>query len=373
MRYSVGIIGLGAMGSATAWSLAQQGVSVIGFEQFGLGHQHGSSHGKTRIIRSVYFEGEVYAPLVDAAYRAWTRIEETWGQAFYRKTGGLDISLADDGGVFHDALSAAQAAGRSFDVLEGSQIEDRFPALDLGGRGRAVYAADSGLLDSDDATNWMRDMAARRGAVFHANCPVQSWTRTARGFEIQTSTGSYQVRKLIIAAGAWVGQLLPELAPVLVPERQVVAWYHTEQPGLASLPIFQLETRDRERYYAFPPHRGYGLKLGLYNHRRQRGPEFIEPSGIDDDDRRLLEHGLDLCLPGVDRKPDNIIECRFTNAPDERFVIGKWPEDEDLIILSPCSGHGYKFAPVIGDIAADLALEVEPCVEIGEFAVKRVV
>jgi sarcosine oxidase len=373
MRYNVGIIGLGAMGSAAAWALARRGVSVIGFEQFGLGHQHGSSHGKTRIIRSVYFEGEVYAPLVDAAYRAWAEIEATYGQAFFRKTGGLDISLTDGGGVFTEAMSAALATGRAFEVLEGSAIEERFPALDLRGRGRAVYAADSGLLDSDDATNWMRDMAARRGAVLNENCPVKSWTRTARGFDVETATGTHQVRKLIIAAGAWIGHLLPELAPILIPERQVLGWYHAEQPGLASLPIFQLETRDRERYYALPPHRGFGLKLGLFNHRRQRGPEFIEPMGIDEDDRRLLEHGLDLCLPTVDRKPDKLVECRFTNAPDDRFVIGKYPADEDITLLSPCSGHGYKFAPVIGEIAADLALEEEASVEIGEFAVARVI
>lgn len=371
MRYDVGIIGLGAMGSAAAWSLAQRGVSIIGWDQFGTGHAYGSSHGKTRIIRSVYFEGELYNPLVQAAYAAWKHIQDEYGRMFFRKTGGLDISLTT-GGVFEDALAAATAGGISFEVLEGLDIEARFPRLDLGGRGRAVYAPDSGLLDSDDATNWMRDMATRRGAYLRGDCGVIGWTRTSQGFDVETALGTVPVRKLIVAAGAWMGQLFPELAPILIPERQVVGWYRAEGMGFGSLPIFQLETQERERYYAFPPHKGYGLKLGLYNHRRERGTEYIEPRGIDPEDRQLLEAGLDLCLPDVEREPIDLVECRFTNAPDERFLMGKWPLDEDMIVLSPCSGHGYKFAPVVGDIAAALALEDQPPVDIGEFSWKRV-
>jgi len=158
MKVDIGIIGLGAMGSVAAWSLSLRGATVLGVDQHPLGHALGSSHGKTRIIRSVYSEGNIYDALVDEAYAGWDRLEREFGQAFLRKTGGLDISVRADG-VFQEALAAAEASGKPFEVLEGQAIEQRFPALDLNGRGRAVYNADAGLLDSDAASAWMRSDA----------------------------------------------------------------------------------------------------------------------------------------------------------------------------------------------------------------------
>lgn len=370
IRFDVGIIGLGAMGTAAAYSLARQGVSVAGFEQFAAGHTLGSSHGETRIIRSVYFEGVLYDPLVRAAYAAWAQLEAAAGQTFFHRTGGLDISLKQDG-VFEEALAAAMAAGQPFEVLEGLALEQRFPALDLGGAGRAVYAADSGLLDSDTATGWMRDTACQAGARLHFNCAVTGWARTTRGFRLETADGAVEVRKLIIAAGSWAGDILPQLAPILIPERQVVAWYDAPGPDHANLPIFQLETREAERFYGFPPHAGQGLKLGLYHHRRERGASHIAPRGVDEADLALLRAGLDLALPGVSRTPLRAVECRFTLAPEERFLIGHMPGDKDLVVLSPCSGHGYKFMPVIGEIAASLALEQTPDIDISAFSLER--
>lgn len=372
MRYDVGIIGLGAMGSAAAWALSLRGARIVGLDQYAPGHALGSSHGKTRIIRSVYSEGNVYDALVREAYAGWSRIAREHGRQFFRRTGGMDISLQPDG-IFNDALAAAMASGKAFEVLEGLALEARFPAIDLGGRGRAVYNADAGLLDSDDASAWMREQARARGAVLKGETAVTGWQRTRAGFRLETAQSAYECRKLVLAAGAWTGRILPALAPVCVPERQVIGWYETEGPGFDTLPLFQLETDLRERFYIFPPHKGQGLKAGLYNHRRERGFEHIAPRGVDDTDLDLLARGLALCLPGASRIPVETAECRFTNAPGDRFIMGPMPGDRDLILLSPCSGHGYKFAPAIGEIAADLALETEPNVDLTEFSVERVV
>ena len=371
MKVDIGIIGLGAMGSAAAWSLALRGASVLGVDQHHLGHSLGSSHGKTRIIRSVYSEGNIYDELVGAAYAGWARIEREFGQAFYRKTGGLDISVREDG-IFQEALAAAEASGKGFEVLEDLAIEQRFPALDLKGRGRAVYNADAGLLDSDDATIWMREQAVRLGADLRGETPVSDWQRVAGGFSLIAGGEEITCRKLIVAAGAWCGELVPALKPVLVPERQVIAWYRADGPAFGRLPIFQLETDTAERFYVFPPHRGQGLKAGLYNHRRERGVDHIAPRGVDAEDLALLAAGLSDCLPGVDQTPLETAECRFTLAPGDRFIMGCMPDDEDLIVLSPCSGHGYKFVPAIGEIAADLALERAPAVDLAPFSVERV-
>lgn len=371
MIHDLGIIGLGAMGSAAAYALSQRGASVIGFEQFAFGHDRGSSHGKTRIIRRIYSEGRLYNELIDAAYAGWAKISREAGRDFFHRTGGMDISLCQ-AGIYEDALAAALSSGHAFEVLEGLDLETRFPMFDLGGRGRAVYSPDAGLLDSDAASAWMRERAAAQGAMLLDEMPIRSWARTAGGFRLETDRASYNCRKLILAAGAWIGELIPALKPVLIPERQVVAWYETDA-SLEGLPIFQLESEPRERFYAFPPHDGHGLKLGLYNHRRERGMAHVPPRGVDETDLALLERGLTACLPGIKPDPVEAVECRFTNAPGDRFVIGTMPQDNDLIILSPCSGHGYKFTPAIGEIAADLALEEEPGVDMSAFSVGRVI
>lgn len=371
-RYDACVIGLGAMGSATAWHLARSGASVIGLEQFAFGHDRGSSHGRSRIIRTVYSEGNVYDALVSAAYRAWADIAGISGREFFRRTGGLDIALTSEG-IFEDALAAALASGQDFEVIEGMELETRFPAIDVGGRGRAVYAPGSGLLDSDDACAWLRRDAIAQGADLRENIPVRGWSRTADGFSVETGQGVFECRKLVIAAGAWCAELLPALQPVLVPERQVIAWYPAGGPEFDTLPIFQLETEERERYYFFPPHRGQGLKVGLYNHRRERGFEHVASRGVDAEDLALLDRGVSMCLPSAGPVATETAECRFTNAPGDRFIIGPWPQDRDIILLSPCSGHGFKFAPVIGEIAANLVLEHDTPIDIGAFAVERVV
>jgi len=202
--------------------------------------------------------------------------------------------------------------------------------------------------------------------------PVAGWQRVSEGFILKAGDEEIACRKLIIAAGAWCGALVPALQPVLVPERQVIAWYRADGPSYDRLPIFQLETHTAERFYVFPPHRGQGLKAGLYNHRRERGAAHIAPRGVDEDDLALLAAGLSDCLPGVDQTPLETAECRFTLAPGDRFIMGCMPDDKDLVLLSPCSGHGYKFVPAIGEIAADLALEKDSAVDLAPFSVERV-
>jgi sarcosine oxidase len=371
MKYDVCVIGLGAMGTAATLELASRGISVVALDQFALGHDLGSSHGETRIIRSVYMEGNVYDPLLKAAYEGWHRFEKETGRKFLHLTGGLDISLVPDG-AFEAALEAATAGGHDHEVLDGPELEQRFPIFDLKGKARAVYAPGSGLLNSDDATTAMRAAAQRHGADLRDNCPVTAWNRTGSDFEVQTVEGMIYAKKLIIAAGAWTENLLPGLKQVLIPERQVVGWYDVPDACNQNIPIFQIETVARERFYGFPPHNNEGLKLGLYHHRYQRGPKFIAPRGIDDEDECRLSEPARQYLSGVDPKPQRLMECRFTLAPDDRFIIGLWPDDPDITLLSPCSGHGYKFVPAIGEIAADLAMESEPRVDISPFAVERV-
>ena len=365
MEYDIAVIGLGAMGSAAAWKAAASGASVIALDQFGAGHTNGSSHGETRIIRSVYLEGALYGDLLDRAYALWAQMEAASGETFFRRTGGVDISMRP-GGVADGALQAAIECGVEHDVLEGRAIEARWPAFSTDGRAKAVFAPGSGVLMSDRANAWMQAEAAHLGADLEFDRPLRAFSRRRNGFTLETSRGPIGAKKLIIAAGAWTGRLLPRLAPLQIPERQVIAWFAAPADH-AGLPIFHVEPESGERFYGMPPDAGGAIKFGLYHHRRERGLDHLAPRGVDEADIDALRAGL-AYLPKVSVQPVRSMECRFTLAPEGRFLIGPMPEDRDMIVLAPCSGHGYKFAPAIGEAAAALALERDIAIDLARFA-----
>ena len=368
MNCDVCIIGLGAMGSATTWRLAQAGLDVVGLEQFELGHALGSSHGDTRAIRSVYFEGGLYEGLVEAAYADWEEIAETRGERFLTRTGGLDISRIE-GGIFEAARDAAEAAGAEHEALEGAALTARYPHFDFHGRAaRAVFAPDTGLLRCADSVAWFQAEARRLGARLIEKCTVSAWRKEDGRYVVETSGEPVRAERLVIAAGGWIGRLLPALAPSLVPERQVLAWF--DAPGLEGSPLYHLES-EAGRHYVFPPFGGRGVKAGLYHHRGERGPAAAF-RGADETDVALIAEGLKRSLPDPPGPATDVMECIFTIAPDNRFLIGPWPEDEGVILLSPCSGHGFKFTPAIGRAAAELAMGRRTTVEVGQFGAEAV-
>lgn len=367
--YDAAVVGLGAMGSAALYSLAKRDLSVVGIEQYELGHELGSSHGHTRIIRSVYNEGGIYLPLVKYAYREWERIEAESGCTFFHRTGGLDISETN-GGILESALKVAKASGFEHELLDGQEIEQRFPAFEFRKSVNAVYAPDSGVLESDNASSWMRDQAVKKGAVTKSNTVVTGWRLIGGGYELTTTTGVIKTRKIIISAGAWVTKLVPSLRAYLLPERQVVGWL---EPDIShtQLPVFVYETSSKGRYYCQPPIGEKGLKIGLLNHRGQRGEAYIQNIGVESEDEGLLNDGVQRCLKVAPRKFTNLSECRFTMSPDGHFFIDALAGNPDLILLSPCSGHGYKFSPAIGELAALMVSEQALPVDVGPFALNR--
>jgi sarcosine oxidase len=368
MECDVCIIGLGAMGSATAWRLAEAGVSVVALEQFELGHARGSSHGDTRAIRSVYFEGGLYEGLVEAAYADWDAIAEAHGRRFLTRTGGLDISLVR-GGIFEAARDAAEAAGAEHEVLEGAALTERYPYFDFHGReARAVYAPDTGLLLCAESVAWFQAEASRLGARLVENCAVGGWRKEGGRYVVETDGEPVRADRLVVAAGGWIGRLFPNLVKQVVPERQVLAWF--DAPGLEGSPLYHLES-EAGRHYIFPPFGGRGAKAGLYHHREERG-EASAFRGVDETDVALIAEGLTRSLPDPPGPATGTMECIFTIAPDNRFIIGPWPEDEGVILLSPCSGHGFKFTPAIGRAAAELAMGRATTVEVGQFGVREV-
>ena len=369
--HDVIVIGLGAMGSAAAWQLARRGADVVGLEQFAEGHGKGSSHGRARVIRRIYSEGPVYMPLLTRAYALWDAMAAESGETFLVRTGGLDIA-PEGAPSLTNAIACAEAEEIAHDVLDADSLRARWPEIRVPGRYAAVHAPDSGQLRSDAANRWMRDAARAGGAELRFETPVVGWRRIGDRIAVETPTGTETTKRLVIAAGAWAGTLLPEIDSALIVERQVVGWFAPSTGvDLAGLPVFQVEPPGGRRYYVLPPLDGSGTKIGLYGHRGERGPDMREGRAPDAEDEALLRSGLAEWLPSSNGGLETLQECRFTRTSDDRFIIGNWPEDEAVTLLSPCSGHGYKFAPAIGEAAAQLALGETPAVDLSPFAVTR--
>ena len=367
--YDVIIIGLGVMGSATAWQAARAGLSVLGLDQFETGHHRASSHGQTRVIRRVYGEGDIYMPLLGRAYALWDEIAGAAGEDFLIRTGGLDIGPTDSP-LLQTALATAHTWRIDHDYLTAPDICARWPAFRLPDHYAAVFAPQSGLLRSDAANAWIRGAAADAGAALRWNTPVSRWRREGDSYVVETANGAERARKLVIAAGAWTGMLVPELDAGLTVERQVVAWFEP-RTDLSTLPVFQVDPEDGMRPYVMPPLDGAGLKIGVYGHLGERGSVMRQGRGPDAADEALLRANVERWLPGTIGKTELMMECRFTRTRDDRFIIGPLPDDPGVILLSPCSGHGYKFAPAIGEAATDLVLERHPRIDLGPFAVER--
>ncbi|GJL96506.1 MAG: N-methyltryptophan oxidase [Hyphobacterium sp.] len=362
----IGIIGLGAMGLACANAARAAGASVIGFEQFSLGHSSGSSHGETRMIRRIYSEGAAFMPLLDRSFDLWAKLESASGEPLMQTTGGLDIGPTDSA-FMREARASAGQSGHRHVAMDAATANDVWPALQLPDNFSVLHAPESAVLQSDMANAVMARLAIADGAELHDECPVVSVETTGDHFLIQTATDTHAVRRVINAAGPWGSRFSTEMDAALTIERQV-ACYFDGPPD--EVPPFQRVLEDGRRIYTQPAADPGRWKLGLYGHRGQTGPEYRNTSEVDDEDRRILTDCVKAVLPDCP-PPDRFEICRFTNTNDAHFIIDRAPEKPGMVNVAACSGHGYKFAPAVGEAAVALALDLPPLVDLTPFTLAR--
>ena len=371
-RYDDIVVGVGGMGSATVWQLARRGRKVLGLEQFDIPHASGSSHGINRIIRLAYYEDPSYVPLLKRAYELWREIESACGEHLLHITGSIDAS-EPDGVVFTGALESCKLHDLSHEVLTSAELTERFPGYRLPDDYLALYQEEGGFLLSERCIVQHAQEAMKLGAEIHGREEVLDWNSTENGISVRTTRGVYQTDKLIFTAGAWMGRLVEDLAPLLQPERQVLAWLQPLEPALFmpdTFPVFNL-TVPEGRYYGFPVFGNPGFKVGRYHHL----DEAIDPSeplrAPDQADEDILRAYVSRYAPAASGPTLALRTCIFTNSPDEHFIIDTLPGDERIIVASPCSGHGYKFCSVIGEILADLAIDDSTRHDISLFRLDR--
>ncbi len=356
ISYDVIVAGLGAMGSQTTHQLAKRGHRVLGFDRYAPPHAMGSSHGHSRIIREAYFEDPRYVPLVRAAYRAWADLEEVSGTTLFRQTGGLTFG-PPEGALVRGARLSAELHGLPHEILSAREVGRRFPAFRLGDDMVGVVEPRAGILRPEAAIEAALTMARRAGAEVHTAEALVRWKADGDGVAVTTTMGTYRATSLVLSVGAWTRELAGELDLPLVVQRNVQFWLTPVREAAAfapdRLPVFIAEHAPGQAWYGFPD-TGDGVKLALHHHGVTGAPDSIRRD-VGDHDVAPLRALLSRYMPDANGPVRASAACLYTNAPDEHFVLGPHPLHPAVIVASPCSGHGFKFASVLGEVLADLA------------------
>jgi sarcosine oxidase len=355
------IVGLGAMGSAAAYHLARRGRCVLGLDRFSPPHAMGSSHGHTRIIREAYFEHPCYVPIVQRAYVLWNELSQAANTPLFLQTGGLMIG-APDSMVFAGAKRSADTHRLPHEVLTASDVRRRFPALRPDDDMKAVLEPRAGILFPEQCIAAHLALAARHGASLRTDEPVVHWSANESGVEVTTTKGVYQAGQMILCAGSWTRGLLSDLNPPLTVERQVLFWFApTSAPTVFDAdrcPIHIWEAgvgEGRTRFYGFPD-LGEGVKVGGHHNGADASPDSVSRN-VAPAEVEAMRGLLRRYVPHADGPLRSAAVCLYTNTPDEHFWIDRHPVHPQVLIASPCSGHGFKFSSAIGEILSDLAID----------------
>ncbi len=353
--YDAIVLGLGGMGSATLFHLARRGLRVLGLERFDLVHEYGSSHGLTRIIRLAYWEHPTYVALLRRAYELWRELESLAGERLLHITGSIDAG-PEAGAIFQGALRSSQTHGLEHEVMSGAELKRRFPGYHLPPATSCLYQPEGGFLLPERCDIAHVEQALALGAEVRCREPVLDWGAGGGRAWVRTSRGRYEAGRLLICAGPWAYQLVPELAGLAVPERQVLAWLQPTRPDYfrpAAFPVFNLEVEEG-RYYGFPSFLVPGFKFGKYHHRgEQVDPDSVNRSP-EPEDEELLRSFARRYFPDGAGPTLMLKTCLFTNSPDRHFILDRHPSFPEVAIAAGFSGHGYKFCSVIGEVMADL-------------------
>lgn len=370
--YNTIVIGVGGMGSAACYELAKRGQSVLGIEQFDIPHDQGSSHGYTRIIRLAYYEHPSYVMLLKRAYELWEEIEHVSGEKLLYKIGSIDAGPADSR-VFKGSFRSVVQMGIDHEVLTGIELNKRFPGYRLPQDIMALYQKDGGFLTPERSVVSYVNAALAHGAEIHGRETVLGWEPRGDGVRVVTDRATYEADSLVFTAGSWNSQLMPWLHGLATPELQVLIWMQPDRPEyfrLDNFPVFNCLV-DEGRFYGFPVFGVPGFKFGKYHHFEEQGwPDQIK-RGPGRKDEEMLREFAARYFPRGAGPTMTLKECMFTNAPDGHFIVDLHPEFPQVSFASACSGHGYKFASVIGEILGDLAERQQSRHDISLFALSR--
>lgn len=356
----IAVIGLGLMGSAALHALARRGADVLGFDPIRIGDSRGSSHGSCRVYRRFNFESEAYTELSDRAWTGWQALEAESGRTILKPSAVLEAGPVGSGMV-----AASRAAAERFGSVggprNGAEANAAFPAFALPADWDVVVQDSGGILMAEEALRAFRAPVTDRIVMQAARIETRP-----QGILISTGSETVCAEQVIVATGPWIAGFVPGLARHLTVTRQLVGWFAPARPEAVrpgTCPIFLVEG-PAGMVYGFPDFEGRGVKAALHDHGPVVGPDAWGPTPSD---AELAPVGatLRMLIPGAAGPIVDRDVCLYTNTrvadvrtdKGEEFVIDRLPQDRRVIVASPCSGHGAKFATAIGEMLAELALE----------------
>lgn len=365
--YDAIVVGLGGAGSSAVFHLARGGARVLGLEQYGVTHPHGSSHGRTRIFRTAYSEGTAYVPLVRRAQELWNELARAYDGPVVRTTGGLLIGREDSATVA-GALRSAAAYSLEHELLTSDAVRARCPQFRLRNEEVAVWDPHAGALFPENCIRAHSAGAVEAGAELHYGEPVRAWSARADGVDVRTASARYRGRFLALTAGAWTTQLTGDLRLPLEIERQFVFWFPPSDLPLVRperMPVFIWDRGPGRSAYGLPDF-GEGVKVGSGSGAIVARPGPVD-GAVPEAEAWGVRDFVRTSLNGVVPLEREAVSCLYTNAPDRDFLLGRHPRHRNVAIVSACSGHGFKFASVIGEVVARWARDEEPGFDLSPF------
>ena len=381
MKYDAIVLGLGAFGSATVYQLAGRGARVLGIDRFAPPHALGSTHGDTRITRLANGENALFTGFVRRSHEIWREIERETGESLLTQCGGLVISGASKAsvhveGFFENTVANARANGVAHEILRTDDIRRRFPQFNVRDDETGYFEPEMGFVRPEACVRAQLGLAQARGAELRLGEQVLGFQETDDGVEVRTDRGAYRADSAVVALGAWLPEVCPQLKPLLKIYRQTLFWFDIEgneaAHSVGRFPIFIWELPDSHSgIYGFPviaPHGG--LKVATEQYAQTTTPQAargdVSPREI------AAMHGLIApFLPRVSGRCLRAVTCLYTVTPDSQFIIDRLPGAGRVIVASPCSGHGFKHSPAIGEALADLALEGRSHLDLTPFRLAR--
>jgi len=365
-EFDVIVLGVGSMGSATCYYLASRGHRVLGLEQFDIPHDQGSHAGQSRIIRKAYFEHPDYVPLLKRAYENWKEIETKSGSQIYFPTGLLYAGKPDDI-LIKGVRESAKKYQVQVESLSITEQKNRFPQFQIPDGYEVLFEPDAGFVTPERAILLFVDQAIRAGATIHTKEKATSWSKEGDRITVVTGKNTYTCKKLVITAGPWAGQLIPDFSNQLTVTRQVISWVNPKQIAPFELGKFPCWMIDDHRcdgmYYGFPvlPVGQFGapigLKVALHHPGLVSNPDAVNRVPSKEDEDNLVE-AIDQFLPQGYSSTHVLKTCLYTNTKDENFVLDFLPgHDQQVAIAAGFSGHGFKFVSAVGEIMADLVMK----------------
>lgn len=350
------------MGAAACLELARRGKRVLGLEQHRLGHDLGSSHGGSRIVRDCYFEAPDYVPLLLACREGWERLERDSGERIVHRCGVLYIGSAQS-----EVLRESERSGRAFEVpferLDAAGVRGRFPQFRMPGDWNGLFEPQAGFARPERAVRAASELARRAGASIREGVRVRGWHENAGGVCVQTEQGAFEAGALVLTAGAWTAGLAAALGIPMVPLRVPIAWLQPRDEAacrMPAMPVWYADRPGRSGLYGVPmaDDQGspYGVKVAMHGDGRAVDPDALREAATLDE-LEAIRAATDEFLPCAAGGVTAGSTCLYTMSPDAHFVVDRMPGRQRVFVACGFSGHGFKFMPVMGRVLADLAIE----------------